>query len=143
MTQFGSELAWYKDITIALTFRFGSLDSMSDAVPNDEEVKRREKAALEAIKHALGAEGDEYGVTFFVSHHLDEIDGSYWATHLKTANPEPRRVLEILELQSCWTSEDNNAIDTFDFTLPGDITNYVVSVRFDNSGQVEEIAMES
>ena len=36
-----------------------------------------------------------------------------------------------------------NEIETFDFTLPEDVTDYVISVRFGGSGQVEEISMES
>lgn len=31
----------------------------------------------------------------------------------------------------------------FDFTLPDDITNYVICVRFDEEGQIEEITVES
>ncbi|MCH9809478.1 MAG: DUF2004 domain-containing protein [Alphaproteobacteria bacterium] len=116
---------------------------MNHPVANDDELKRREKAALDAIKHAFGATDDEYGVTLFVSHHLDEIEESYWVTHLKTAIPEPRHVLDILELKSCWSNEHENAFDTFDFTLPEGITNYLICVRFDVSGKVKEIFMES
>lgn len=46
-------------------------------------------------------------------------------------------------LRSHWGDEDDDGIDTFDFTLPEDITDYVISVRFDEEGQVEEITMES
>jgi hypothetical protein len=54
-------------------------------------------------------------------------------------------VLDILELQSHWSSgdEDDGGIEIFDFTLPEGITNYVISVRFNEAGQVEEITMES
>jgi Protein of unknown function (DUF2004) len=109
---------------------------------NSEETQRREKAALAAIKQAFGTDQDEYGATLFVSHHLDEVEESYWQKHLGTAKPEPRRVLELLELRSHW-GEDDRGIDTFDFTLPDNATNYVISVRFDDKGQVEEITMES
>jgi hypothetical protein len=51
-------------------------------------------------------------------------------------------VLDLLELRSCWGDEEDG-IDTFDFTLPESITNYVISVRFDEMGRVEEITMES
>jgi hypothetical protein len=52
-------------------------------------------------------------------------------------------VLDILEFQSHWSGEDDDGIETFDFTLPEDITNYVISVHLNESGQVEEITMES
>jgi hypothetical protein len=108
------------------------------------EIQRREKAALAAIKKAFGTEEDEFGATLFVSHHLDEIDGIYWQKHLGTAQPDPSRVLDLLELRSHWGEEDDDeGIGTFDFTLPAGITNYVISVRFDGDGQVEEISMES
>ncbi len=107
------------------------------------EIKRREKAARAAIKSAIGTDEDEYGATLFVSHHLEEIEESYWEKYLDTPRPEPSRVLDILELQSHWGDEDDDGIDTFDFALPGDVTNYVISVAFDEDGQVEEVTMES
>lgn len=108
-----------------------------------DEIERRQKAALAAIKRAFGTEEeDEYGATLFVTHHLNEIEESYWQKRLGTANPAPSRVLEILELRSHW-GEEEDGIDTFDFTLPGGVTDYVISVRFDETGSVEEITMES
>jgi hypothetical protein len=109
----------------------------------NEEIERRKEIALQAIKAALGTEEDEYGATLFVSHHLEEVEDSYWTKHLQEPSPAPARVLDLLILKSHWGDEDDDGIDTFDFTLPGNATNYVVSVRFDDDGQVEEIAMES
>ena len=109
----------------------------------EAEIKRRTSAALAAIRQAFGTEADEYGATLFVSHHLAEIDASYWEKHFGTAKPDPSRVLDLLELRSHWGDDDADGIDTFDFTLPEDATNYVVSVRFDEDGQVEQISMES
>jgi hypothetical protein len=113
-----------------------------------DEIKRREQAARQAIKKAFGTEEDEFGATMFVSHHLEEIDSSYWQKHLATETPEPAKVLDLLVLQSHWGDGDeldtvDDGIDTFDFTLPEEVTNYVISVRFDDDGEVEEISMES
>ncbi|MDV5047629.1 DUF2004 domain-containing protein [Vibrio diabolicus] len=33
--------------------------------------------------------------------------------------------------------------DVCDFTLPNDVTNYLISVSFDENGQVVDISMES
>ena len=107
------------------------------------EIKKREEAALAAIKRDFGTPEDEYGATLFVYHHLEQIEESYWQKHLGTTRPEPRSVLDILVLRSHWSGEDDDGIDTFDFTLPDEITNYVICVRFDESGQVEEVTMES
>jgi hypothetical protein len=47
------------------------------------------------------------------------------------------------ELCSHWSDEDAEGIGVFDSTLPGKVTNYVISVRFDEAGEIEDIAMES
>lgn len=110
---------------------------------NEKEIERREKIAISAIKSAFGTEEDEYGATLFVTHHLEEIEEDFWQKHFSTTQPEPRRVLDILVLRSHWGDEDDDGIDTFDFTLPEGVTDYVISVRFDDEGQVEDITMES
>ena len=107
----------------------------------ENEIEKREKAAIAAIRAAFGTEEDESGATLFVEHHLEEIEGEYWQTHLGIAKPEPINVLGMLVLREHWGGDDE--IETFDFTLPEDVTDYVISVRFDESGQVEEISMES
>ncbi|MEJ2620012.1 MAG: DUF2004 domain-containing protein [Candidatus Thiodiazotropha sp.] len=110
---------------------------------NEEEIEKRKVLALSAIKKAYGTEADEYGATLFVSHHLEEIEEGYWKKHLGTTQPEPRSVLDMLIFQSHWGDEEDDGIDTFDFTLPEGITNYVISVRFNDVGEIEEISMES
>lgn len=113
-------------------------------MPGQEiEIKRREELSLAAIRDAFGTEGDEYGATLFISHHVEELDPSYWQTHLGTGTPTPERILGLLEPRTHWGDGDENGIDVFDFTLPGEITDYVISVRFDEFGEIEEISMES
>ena len=34
-------------------------------------------------------------------------------------------------------------MEVFDFTLSDEVTDYVISVRFDEAGSVEEVSMES
>ncbi len=108
-----------------------------------EEIERRKNAAISAIQNGFGTDEDEYGATLFVSHHLEEIEGDYWQEHLGAHEPDPKKVLDILVLRSHWGDEYSHDMDTFDFTLPGDITDYVISVCFGESGEVEEITMES
>ena len=52
-------------------------------------------------------------------------------------------VLDILKLGSHWGDDYSDEMDTFDFTLSDDITDYVISVYFDEDGQIESISMES
>ncbi len=108
-----------------------------------EEIERRKTAAISAIKNAFGTEADEYGATLFVSHHLEEIEQEYWQAILGSPVPEPEQVLDILVLQSHWGDENSDGMDTLDFTLPGGVTDYLISVSFDGAGEVEEISMES
>lgn len=106
-----------------------------------DEVEKRESAARAAILEAYGTPESEYGVTLFVSHHLQEVDSGYWTERFGVARPEPRHVLQRLELRSHWGDDDE--LEVFDFTLPGEVTNYVISVRFDPTGQIDDISMES
>jgi hypothetical protein len=106
-----------------------------------DEIQRREAAARDATRKVFGTASDEDGATLFVSHHLEELDSNYWNKHLSTENPDPRRVLELLKLRAHWGGEDD--IENFDFTLPEEVTDYVISVKFNESGSVSGITMES
>jgi hypothetical protein len=66
------------------------------------EVEKREKAAIAAIRDSFGSKEDESGVKLFVEHHLEEIEGEYWWKQLGVARPDPINVLDILVLQSHW-----------------------------------------
>ncbi|MDH5821800.1 DUF2004 domain-containing protein [Luteimonas sp. RD2P54] len=106
----------------------------------DSEIEKRTKLALDAIKKAYGTEEDEFGATLYVKHHLEEIEESYWLEKLGSKKPDPLSVLELLELGSTWGDDD---MEHFDFTLPGEITNYVLSVHFADDGEILSIEMES
>jgi hypothetical protein len=105
------------------------------------ELARRENAARQAIKNGFDMEDEESGVAMFVAFHLEELDPAYWQEWMETARPDPSAVLDILELHAHWGGDDE--MEYFDFTLPGKVTDYVISVRFDDAGKVEEISMES
>ncbi len=109
---------------------------------NHAEIEKRTNTALAAIRKAFRSAEDEYGVTLFVSHHLDELEGAYWEQHLQSASPEPYRVLDLLVRSPYW-EPDEDGIGSIDFTLPGGVTNYVICVNFGDKGEVEEITMES
>ena len=108
-----------------------------------DEIIRREKLAIEAIRRTFGTEDGEDGANLFVSHHLDELYSEYWHKHLGTKTPDPVRILDILKLRNHWSGDDDNGLENYDFTLPDDITNYVICVSFDDEGEVGNISMES
>jgi antitoxin component HigA of HigAB toxin-antitoxin module len=103
-------------------------------------IAERQRLALEAIKQAFGTEAGEDSINLFVEHHLAELPEAYWKEHLAIASPDPGAVLSLLQFRSSWGEDD---LEHFDFTLPGEVTNYVVSVRFDSAGNIDEISMES
>ena len=102
--------------------------------------ERRRLAALAALTQASGTEAGEGSVDLFISHHLEEMPPAYWQQHLGTSTPGPAAVLSLLTLRSSWGRDE---LEYFDFTLPGDVTQYVVSVHFDESGVVDDLSMES
>lgn len=105
------------------------------------ELARREHAARQAIKNGFDMEDEESGVAMFVAFHLEELPPDYWQQHLGSARPDPAAVLDILELHAHWGEDDE--MEYLDFTLPGEVTDYLISVRFDGKGRIVEISMEN
>jgi hypothetical protein len=104
------------------------------------ESEKRQKLAFEAIKQAFGTESGEDSINLFIEHHLEELPQSYWQELLGASTPQPAAVLGLLQFHSSWGEND---IEYFDFTLPNGVTNYVVSVHFDDSGNIDGTSMES
>ena len=104
------------------------------------ESERRQKLALGAIKQTYGTATGEDSVNLFVEHHLEELPSSYWQQYLGSSTPETAAVIDLLQFSSSWGEGD---IEYFDFTLPGEVTNYIISVHFDNMGTIDDISMES
>lgn len=104
-----------------------------------EETRKREPLARTAIGKQVGT-SPEYGVDLFISHHLKELDAEYWLEHAGTEMPSPQQLFQALVLKGHWEDEDEG--EFFDFTLPDDVTQYVICVRFDGDGNVDEVSME-
>jgi len=68
------------------------------------------------------------------------LDSDYWKKLLGSANPDPSQILGALILKDKWYTEGE---EVYDFSLPNSVTNYVISVRFYESGGIREISMES
>lgn len=104
----------------------------------------KQSAAKVAIIERFNANDDENPVRLFVTHHLAEIEPSYWEQHLGTTEPTARQVVDLLTpVQSTNDEESDEEIDVLDFSLPNDVTHYVVCVTFDEDGNVEDVQMES
>ncbi len=99
---------------------------------------QKEKLAMDAIRNSAGTEAGEYGIDLFIEHHLEELEESDWKKSLGIEKPSKDQVLGALVLRSSW---DDDCV--YDFTLPNEVTDCVVSVRFDEGGEIEDISMES
>ena len=104
------------------------------------EFGRRKTVALAAIGQAYGTEAGEGGIDLFVAHHLEELSQAYWQEQLAIATPDAAAVIGLLVCRSSWGRDD---LENFDFTIPGDVTDYVVSVHFDVGGEIDGISMGS
>ena len=103
----------------------------------------RQATARQAIKSLYGKPKGEYGPTLFVSHHLEEIEPEYWLRTVGVQQPKPEQILDSLVLVGSWTSGGGETVNTFDFGLPGNVSDYLLSVRFGDEGQVQDVSMES
>lgn len=104
--------------------------------------RQKTEAALARIRALYGTPEGEYGPTAFVEHHLEELSAAEWSACLGVEAPTARQVLDGLILVGAWDSAEDGVIDTYDFSLPGDVTNYLISVRFDGD-EIVSVEMES
>lgn len=111
--------------------------------PTSTEIERRTAMAFAAIKNALNGGEDASCVRLFVTHHLQELNAEYWQGLVGRSQPSPDEVVELLQLFSHWGEDNEDGIEVFDFSLPHDATQYFLSVRFSDDGNVEEISLES
>lgn len=100
--------------------------------------ENKAKLAFDAIKSSFNTEQGEHGIDLFISHHIEELSEQTWSGLLGKAQPTASEVLEIMVLRSSWNDDL-----TYDFTLPNNVTNYVVSVLFNENGKIDCISMES
>ena len=97
-----------------------------------------EQKALSEIRKTSGTDIGQYGVDEFVAHHLNELPKQYWLKHTGTESPTTIQVIDLLVLRSNWDDEE-----VYDFTLPDNVTDYVMSVSFDEDGEIDSVSMES
>lgn len=102
--------------------------------------EERKDRAFAAILGAINTEAGEYSVDLFVSHHLEELPGTYWVALLGTESPGPEEVLSRLEFLESWGDSE---LEYFDFSLPGGVTDYRICVHFSEAGVIDGISMES
>lgn len=102
-----------------------------------------EQVSLAKIKSLLGAAAGLTNTNLFADHHLAELEEAELKAVTKQESPTQHGIIECLILRDAWASDGENRVDIFDFTLPNDLTDYVISVKFDENDEVSEVSMES
>ena len=95
----------------------------------------RKQAALYAIKNSADTPYWDGGVKPFLSHHLEVVDPSYWQSEVGTTHPSYSDILELI-LFKAYHGNDL----TLDFTLPGNITTYIIRVVFNAADEISGIS---
>jgi len=103
----------------------------------------KKEFALAKINSLYNTPEGEFGPTLFVSYHLEEFESNDWLDNLKVSQPTAKQILESLVLIDEWSSNDDGINDTFDFSLPNNMTGYLLSVRFSSDEKIESVSMES
>lgn len=109
-----------------------------------KELNRRVELATAHITAMYGNPDAEYSVNAYVEHAIEELETSYWQAKLGIDTPSPEQVMKLLVLHSAWSADDfENGMDNLDFSLPDNVTDYVICVKFDADGNIESMHMES
>ena len=99
------------------------------------------RAARVKIRSRYGTALGKDDVDLFVSHHLEELSEDEWRSVGKEI-PTSHDILDALVLRSVWGDEESEATETYDFTLPNEMTQYVIAVKFEGE-TIVDIDMES
>ena len=109
-------------------------------------IDKRVAEANAALIEDLKLPGDESDVREYIEHHLEEVESEYWTKQFGESKPAIDMVASRLVVKPFWMEEalEGEAdLDRVDFTLPGDITDYVLCVEYAEDGKSYEITMES
>ncbi len=120
-----------------------TVDTLKNFIENIEKFDKLNKVYILNDYH--DEEGDT--VKFYMEHHLQEMEEDELSALIdfenKTIDPEQQLLakLELVRIGLYPDSEDSFAI--FDYSIGEDITNYLVVINTDASGQLAYMTMES
>ncbi len=78
-------------------------------------------------------------IELYIEHHLEEIPQIEWEKIFGKI-PNQEEFIDLLELQSSYEYE---GFIFYDYSLPKDITDYVICIKTDKNNTLIEISMES
>lgn len=90
-------------------------------------------------------EGDNpEGTKLFMDHHLEELEEDDIVSVFGSTDIDIHLFLSKLVLRRIgFYPDDEYEFAIFDITLPNELTNYILTVYFDQSGKVSYVSMES
>lgn len=104
----------------------------------DQLATQRIDRCRQAVRDVYGTPSDEVEATLFVSHHLEELGEDYWLAEFGCRAPLPAAIIDGLVA----TYRSGGSGYSVDFTLPDNVTDYVVCVEVDDR-DVASVSMES
>lgn len=120
----------------------GAYPAIARAIESLSSLDRLARAAIAADS---GTEAGEHSVDLMVSHHLEELSKEQLAELFGVASPGPRIFLDrlVLDHNQYLVEAEGWVFRSLDYSLPGELTDYVLCVRFGEDGLVTGIEMES
>jgi hypothetical protein len=108
-------------------------------------IERLDEIARNAMLDASADDDEDFEpVSLFVSHHIEELPNSDLDGLFGTRTPTTEVFLSKLVLREVsFHPDDLDEFVWFDYTLPGDVTDQVIVVRFDGEGNAVSIDTES
>ncbi|HSC89784.1 MAG TPA: DUF2004 domain-containing protein [Polyangiaceae bacterium] len=92
------------------------------------------------------AEGEESASGLYAVHHAEELPEAEWKKIFGSAPEETTEEAFLAQLRldrvGLYPGDAERCL-VLDYTLPGEVTNYVLCVSIDANGQIEAIDMES
>jgi len=130
--------AWAIALALILLIGLSTFGGLSKMNRDDPKIA----IALDKIRSVRGTEEGEYSTDLFVSLHLEELDEQVLRSMLGGEIPTSQNLLDALVFVGAWSSKDDGAVDVYDFSLPDDVSQYLLSVRFEGDVPIS-VAMES
>jgi hypothetical protein len=134
------------EVTVAVRFSQGVRRALLEGLAaRVADLRQLESEARQSLRENL-ARGDEaYGMAFYRSHHIAELEPSLARRFFDVELSDPaadETFLRSMRLVRVGVDPEAERI-VCDYTIGYEVTNYVIAVTFGPKGQAPEVSMES
>jgi len=107
-------------------------------------MKDFEGTALKCLLEDFNQGQNSQAVKLFYEHHLEELSSDELVEIFGASDVDINLFLSRLILRDvAFHPEEDEEFAVFDITLQGDVTNYLLAVKFDSAGAITAVSMES